>query len=263
MKQKAFTLIELLVVIAIIGVIASIVLVNLKGSRQKAKVAGGLQFNHTIYHTVGVYTVGVWSFDYIKQNGNATATDVSGYDNHCTVYGAVITKGVIGNALYFDGDDYVDCYQPESLSITGDEMTLSAWMKLQSWPGTTYAPVVGKDWHYIIRIHGPNQDFSARFNTTDGSALFISPVILNTWYHVALTYNGSIAQFYVNGNEIGSQDLTGNIEPTVENVRIGRYFDHYFTGIIDEVRIYNVGLTAAEIQKHYAEGLERYKLVGK
>ena len=32
-----------------------------------------------------------------------------------------------------------------------------------------------------------------------------------------------------------------------------------FNGIIDEVRIYSEALTAGEIQKHYAEGLERYK----
>jgi prepilin-type N-terminal cleavage/methylation domain-containing protein len=38
MKEKAFTLIELLVVIAIIGVMAGIVLVNLSGSRTKARI---------------------------------------------------------------------------------------------------------------------------------------------------------------------------------------------------------------------------------
>jgi len=50
--------------------------------------------------------VAYWSFD--EGSGN-TLHDLSGNENHGTIYGAVWTGGKSGNALYFDGDDdYVE-----------------------------------------------------------------------------------------------------------------------------------------------------------
>ncbi|MDO8436136.1 MAG: type II secretion system protein, partial [bacterium] len=58
-KKKAFTLIELLVVIAIIGLLASIILVSLKGTREKARIAKSLDFSQRINHALGAYAVGI------------------------------------------------------------------------------------------------------------------------------------------------------------------------------------------------------------
>ncbi len=102
-NKKAFTLIELLVVIAIVGLISSIVLVNLKGTREKARIAKALDFSHTIQHTLGAYAVGIWRFEEIGD----TALDSSGYGNHGTITGATHTNGILGSALSFDGNDWV------------------------------------------------------------------------------------------------------------------------------------------------------------
>ena len=63
MHSLGFTLIELLVVIAIIGMLASIVLVSLRSSQDKARVARGLQFSQSVYHAIGVDATGIWRFD--------------------------------------------------------------------------------------------------------------------------------------------------------------------------------------------------------
>ena len=120
MKNKSFTLIELLVVIAIIGLLASIILVSLKGVREKAEIAKGLEFSQSIQHALGADAVGIWSFDDCGNDGDThtTLADTSGYGNNGTNHGAICREDtpfhVVGSgggkrALSFDGDDYVDC----------------------------------------------------------------------------------------------------------------------------------------------------------
>lgn len=137
MRKKGFTLIELLVVIAVIGLISSIVLVQIKTPREKAQIAKSLQFSNTIQNALGSEGVGTWSFD---DQTNPTK-DSSGYGNNGTIYGASFTDEtphkVVGTgagryALQFDGvDDYVDCGAPSSLDIPGDK-TLELWVKFNS-----------------------------------------------------------------------------------------------------------------------------------
>jgi hypothetical protein len=75
----------------------------------------------------------------------------------------------------------------------------------------------------------------------------------DTWYHIAGTYDGTTIKFYLNGVLSASEAKTGNIDwdfpPT--DFRIGAYHDdetHYFDGSVDEVRVWNVARTQAEIQ---------------
>ena len=73
---------------------------------------------------------------------------------------------------------------------------------------------------------------------------------LNAWTHVAATYDGGNLRLYVNGALIRTQAVSGNISETTGAFRIGgnSSWGEYFSGLIDEVRIYNHALTQAEIQ---------------
>jgi chitodextrinase len=72
----------------------------------------------------------------------------------------------------------------------------------------------------------------------------------NTWTHLAVTYDGTTLRFYVNGTQVSSQAITGNILTSNTPLQIGgdTFFNQYFAGMIDEVRVYNVALTATQIQ---------------
>jgi hypothetical protein len=84
--------------------------------------------------------------------------------------------------------------------------------------------------------------------------------IRGQWIHVVVTYSGNGTNYYyVNGNYewIWKHGTTLNIAPSV--VSIGGRFDpnnsrsfEKFTGIVDEVRIYNRELTSAEVKLLYA-----------
>jgi hypothetical protein len=74
---------------------------------------------------------------------------------------------------------------------------------------------------------------------------------LDTWTHIAVTYDGAMQRIYVNGVEAGSRAQTGPIAVGNGALRIGgnnAFTDEFFSGVIDEVRIFNRALTAAEIR---------------
>ena len=85
-------------------------------------------------------------------------------------------------------------------------------------------------------------------NTQFLSGTTANPV--NTWTHVALTYDGATLRLYINGTQVASRAATGAIQTTNSPLWIGGNspYGEYFQGLIDEARVYNRALTQAEIQ---------------
>lgn len=73
---------------------------------------------------------------------------------------------------------------------------------------------------------------------------------LNAWTHLAFTYDGATEKLYVNGVLVASRAQTGAISAANGVLHIGgdSVWGEHFQGLIDEVRIYNRALSAAEIQ---------------
>ena len=72
-----------------------------------------------------------------------------------------------------------------------------------------------------------------------------------TWTHLAATYNGSTLRLYVNGVSVvaAPDDRDAEqLEHAVADRRQHASWDEWFRGLIDDVRIYNRALSAAEIQ---------------
>jgi len=72
-----------------------------------------------------------------------------------------------------------------------------------------------------------------------------APLPLNTWSHLAGTYDGITARLYINGVQVSSQAQSGSIATSPEALRIGLSW----AGMIDELRIYNRALTASDVQR--------------
>ena len=73
---------------------------------------------------------------------------------------------------------------------------------------------------------------------------------LNQWSHLAIVFNGSQAQFYVNGTLAGTKPLTATITARGQLMRVGADASpwQFYRGALDNLRIYNRTLTASEIQ---------------
>jgi hypothetical protein len=72
----------------------------------------------------------------------------------------------------------------------------------------------------------------------------------NTWTHLAATYDGTAQRLYVNGVQVSTRAQTGQVSTSTSPLRLGgnASYGEYFQGRIDEVRLYNRALTAAQIQ---------------
>src|SRR5690606_2969765 len=97
----------------------------------------------------------------------------------------------------------------------------------------------------IFRLN-QNSSGSARSLTSVG----VYPSDGNTWVHVAATYDGSVMRLYIDGNEDSSRTLGGGgIAANSSPLSIGRDLGVAggFLGSLDDVRIYNTALAAADI----------------
>jgi len=265
-SKRSFTLIELLVVIAIIGLLSSVVLVNLSGPRQKAKITKALEFSQSVQHAIGVEAVGIWDFD------DCSAKDLSGYKNNGTINGAVCVDDtpykVVGsgqgkNALSFDGnDDYVDCGNGVILDIT-NEITISMWVKLKTISGSRQVFLdkgsFTDDKSYYFGWDGSQVEM--RIWYTNGLAVKTYAPSVDKWYYFVATGKNGEQKFYVNGELIGSTSIIGTITSTSRPVLLGNANgrSYYFNGIIDEVRIYSTALSVYQIKEHYLAGLEKHQ----
>ena len=74
------------------------------------------------------------------------------------------------------------------------------------------------------------------------------------WTHVAVTYDGTAVRLFVSGTQVASTAKTGALATSTNPLQIGgdSLYGQYFAGLIDDVRVYNVALTAAQIQADMA-----------
>ncbi len=168
------------------------------------------------------------------------------------------------NALDFDGtDDKVDCGNDTSLQINGKLITLEAWIYPTAWKTNVFdGNVINKEYNtsnygYMLRVGAGGK---LNFAIGDGTWREIttsSILSLNTWQHIAGTYDGTKMRVYLNGAAVDSLSIATNITKTNStNLVIGGHstYTRYFQGRIDEVRIWNACRTIKELNDNM--GLE-------
>ena len=195
--------------------------------------------------------VAAYSFN---EGAGTTVIDASGNSNTGSISGATwTTQGKFGNALMFNGSDRVTVNDSNSLDLISG-MTLEAWVYPTATP-TTWSTAIMKeqsgDLAYTLYAGSPANRPNV-YVFTNGQQGVAGPAALplNTWSHLAATYDGTTLRLYVNGTQVASRALSGSIVPSTGPLRIGGngVWVEYFRGRIDEVRIYNRALGATEIQ---------------
>ena len=199
--------------------------------------------------------VGLWKFD---EGKGEIARDSSGKGNDGRIYGASYVEGKEGSALEFYGEgSYVDCGSDESLDVGAGDLTVEAWVKLNS--TGAWQDIVDK------RLNsGSGNGFDFQINASGKIALEVNDgkygiargnkrLLADIWYHVAVSCDrDGDTIFYINGELDAVKDLTarnGNLDTSAPLI-IGTVKRCFFNGLIDEVKIYNRALSAEEIKKH-------------
>ena len=188
--------------------------------------------------TINDNLIAHWTFDggdMQWQTTGAEIRDISGNTKHASLQGSLSqnssTYGVLGQALTFNGvDDYAT-----TTTLGSGLKTISFWMKALE---NTSRKIINIDGTDQIELNESGEVVATSFPGTTN--IYIDGVVSTQttqgeWHHVVIT------------------DTTGVNGSTFE---LGRVGSSYFSGSLDDVRVYTRVLTLSEIKQLYRQGFE-------
>jgi hypothetical protein len=209
--------------------------------------------------------VGVWHLN--ETSGGAYAIKDStiynndGTDTNNPTLGAT---GKIGNAVDFSGvDDYINVNDSASLDISGNGITISAWVApdFDNTEGTRRIILdkrglpANDAYRMLYHDLSGNWRFMLTHGAT-GTGLNTPGItwIIDDWHYFVSTYDGNDMRLYWDGVEVISTPATGSITTTNADLGIGAIIGNtntIFDGTIDEVRVSDTARTADWISAQY------------
>jgi len=209
--------------------------------------------------TASAGLVGWWTLD-------SDAKDTSGNANHGTLVGnPSFGPGMVGPALTMNGTSQnVQVPDNPSLHRFTNEITVTAWINPLDLGNSSY-------YRTIVAKFGPSdrKDLYLYLFVNLGAALAGPrgtdwtpniPIDIGAWAHVALTYDGSAMVLYKNGVAMATLGATGNLMlPDASSngplfIGYNTSWIEYFSGRMDDVRIYNKALSEQQVQDVIAKG---------
>ena len=245
------------------------------GSYDLAPINGGSLVTESSYNDTGL-TNGTEYFYVV------TAVDTSDNESVVSLEDSATPAGLPPSAVSFDGtNDYITFGAAPGLGATN--FTLEAWiywtgggvsMSTSTTQGLPHViPIVSKgrgeadgsnlDTNYFLGIdtdtHALAIDFEDMASGMNYPFVGTTPVSTNTWHHVAGTYDSvnGIYTLYLDGEIAGTEDIADNTIPRYDSIQHAGIATAmtstgltagFFQGVIDEVRIWNVVRSQAEIQ---------------
>ena len=197
--------------------------------------------------------------------------DFSPQGNAGTIHGGQIVKGLVGDAMTFDGvHDYIDCGTKPVFQITGD-LTIAFW--IQRVPAAARQTLVNKSFagEGAITVE-PAGVLTFSYGRTAGTGSTVAtfstaaPLDAGVWTHIALVrdFTNKRMLWYKNGKKSDEaapafSAVTASLSP----LYIGTGFAGPFAGRLDELAVYGRALTEKEVQLLFEMGQKGTSLSGK
>lgn len=232
--------------------------------------------------------VGYWGLDADGVNfGPLLAYDLSGNGNHGTLNGAVHSpraQGQVGAALSFNGtDQYILLNSVSNLGMPAANAGASLFGWINSTQGA--GPLISLRsnngnaiFNLVLGFDGVSSSSDSvcsllRDDSAAGLSDLISAtqIIRSTWMHIGSTLDRTtgLHTVYMNGVNQGSATYSGgNITPDAASSAIGTDPLNpsgvgFYTGLIDDVRVYSRALSAGEVIGLYQAGLQGRRDAGR
>lgn len=187
-------------------------------------------------------------------------SDLSEAKNDGQVMGRpVFAEGKNGWGLEFSGhDDWVEFYRDPSLDITGNQLSISFWVKPFEIPQPN--TFIAKGGHgYGIRMEDPRTlEFYLQSDKRISAKAKVNSDFYGNWHHIAGIYDGRSLQLYIDKKQVATSSFSGNISSTPFPLCIGREAETQDQGeysgrlskmVIDNVKIFPEAVRVGNIEQ--------------
>lgn len=201
--------------------------------------------------------VGIWLLD---EGQGGTVKDSSGNGNEGKINNANWTDGKIGMALEFDGTANVQIPPSKSLADIFDGFTYLLWVKPTAPPPNVNTRIIELDWHNPTIQMGPNDFYGSIAVNADQAQTHVrgGEWEQGEWSFVAITHDGNKLTLFVDGETVAEKEVGTPDEKENSQLRFAAWKDPgwTFTGVLDEVGIFNVPLSDKDLIQIMNNGLE-------
>jgi len=185
-----------------------------------------------------------------------TWTDISGKDYDGTlINGPTFSSDNLGCVVFDGSNDTVHGVHNSELNLRND-VTVECWFRRTGSRGD-WVRVFGKGdstnrtyglWYHV----NANYFLYQRYGPSNMNVLITKSVVLNEWYHMVGTSSGSTHTLYVNGVNMGTVSNSTTFHSSSNPYIVG-YGNIHSThiGNVSNCRIYNRGLSEAEVKQNY------------
>jgi hypothetical protein len=198
-----------------------------------------------------LYNSGYWKFD---ETSGATANDdpSTGVNNFGTLYNAGATwttAGKVNGALDLNGSTgYAKL--PHLVNPAVQTFSAAAWVKQRANSGTVQQILVQEGATGRIWLDRKGNG-TLETNIGNISTVSAGTIPIGAWTHVAVTYDGTTVRLYLNGQPDGSRLVTAEASTSGMIVGASKALGEKWNGQIDNLRIYDRRLTAANVLDLY------------
>lgn len=217
-------------------------------------------------HPLAQGLVGAWAF---YEGSGLRLNDLSGRGNNgALTNGPTWGGGQSGYALSFDGtDDYVSITNSSVFDFGANDFSASWWEYRVSNTNGRAAIVRDNFVGFTPFLFGYSsggatlQIYMTSNNSTwnIASANSLGPVTLNTWNYFVVTRRGTSFFAYKNAVQTDTWTSALGLAAGGGNLQLGKYTSFFFSGLLDQVRIYNRALSASEVAMLYARPWDLYQ----
>ena len=147
--------------------------------------------------------------------------------------------------MLLDGDsDYISVPDSDDWHFNGNNFTIDFRLRFnaiqtcilaQQWSGT------GRSFELFFASNALYFEWSTNGTSVSGSENVSWSPSVDTWYHIAVTRDGTNLKFFVDGTQVGTtKSISGNLFNSSEDLVIGADgASNFVCGWIDELRILN------------------------